>query len=309
MKLTCELEPLTQGRWTSLEVLVVNSSPDQVLVLESVAWDGAGLAGRHSWERPVAGGLRYEAALDSYCLETTISLAAPLSLQVGVLPPGAGARTLVPIQALASGTVAGSLIARGVRFPLAEFAARVYQLDPASASQPIQRFALGPFEGETVRDAFVRRAGCAPLEERLALALEVAPCPEDPLAAHLALAPSEAIGRVRRLRGAWLLREPLGGLILAQGARRLRFPPACLDPETLAALDRDPPFLPVVLLFRGQAACALRDSGLLPLEGLELGQQLLASGELWTLVERALELGLSLRWGPHAPLAEGLIVT
>lgn len=310
MEVTCELEPLTQGRWSSLEVVVTNTSPGEVLVLEAVAWEGEGVRGRHEWERPQAGSLRYEAQDDLYRLETAVSIAAPLPLQVGVLLPGARARTLVPIQALGCGPCALKLVGRGVRFPLSEFAERVYQLDPATASQPTQRFSRGPLDhDQAVRDAFVRRRGCAAVEATRELSLEVNACDQDPSAAVLRRVPGELVGRVRRLGGAWLVREALGSLALVRGERCLRFPPSCLDPATLLALDADPPFLPVVLLFRGKTACALRDSGDLALDGLELGQQLLAAAELWSLIERAHELGLALRWGAHAPLAEGLIVS
>ncbi|MBL4848918.1 MAG: hypothetical protein JKY65_25630, partial [Planctomycetes bacterium] len=267
MKVRCDPEPLSEGCPNALDLSVENTSQDQVLVLETATWE-APARGVHRWAKPALGGLRYEAGPDRYVLQTTSGQVAPLSLQTGVLLPGVRARTFLQTTALGQGTSSATLLVRAHSFPLAEFVTRVYQADEASASRPVQRFLLGPAPEGQVRDAWVHLAGTTELTERLSLDLEVGPDPDDPAEEALQRVPdSLLVGRVRRLGGAWVLSTPDGALHLVRGSDLLRCSPGTLDLQTLEALDQDPPFVPLALVFRGEGAVAWRDGGALALDG------------------------------------------
>ena len=309
MKIECEQETLRQGWPTGLDLSVRNQGSDQVLVLTSAAWETP-LRGQHAWGKESFGCLRYESLSDEYVLSTTVGLRAPLALQGGVLLPGFRARTLLASASLAVGELEAELVVRGWSFPLAEFAARVYQLDPATAARPVQRFKSGaPPEGQ-VRDAWVHLHGARPREGRLRLPFLVEPDADQPAAAALEQVPGGTlVGRLRRLGGAWVVAAPSGAWSLVRGADRLQLPPGTLDQALLAALDRDPPFLPLDLVFRGEAAQAWRDATELPLTGAGLGQQRLEAEHLWSLLAAISRAGFFVRWGRHATIAAGLIVS
>ena len=239
MKVSCDPEPLREGSPSALDLSVENTSSDQVLVLESATWE-APARGAHRWAKPALGGLRFEAGPGRYVLNTTSGQRAPLALQTGVLLPGVRARTFLPTAALTRGTCSATLLVRARSFPLSEFETRVYQSDEASASRPVQRFLLGPPPpAGQVRDAWVHFRGTSERLERLTLELEVTPDADDPADAALALVPaSRLVGRVRRLKGAWVLEGADGALHLVRGQEALRCPPGTLDLATLEALDR-----------------------------------------------------------------------
>ena len=309
MKIECEQETLRQGWPTGLDLSVSNEDPDQVLVLASAEWQSP-LRGQHAWGKESLGCLRYESSSDEYVLSTTVGLRAPLALQGGVLLPGFRARTLLASASLAVGELEAELVVRGWSFPLAEFAARVYQLDPATAARPVQRFKRGATPAGQVRDAWVHLHDARALEGRLRLPFQVAPDADDPAAAALAEVPGGAlVGRIRRLGGAWVVAAPSGAWSLVRGGEVLRLPPGTLDQALLDALDRDPPFLPLDLVFRGVAAQAWRDATELPLAGAGLGQQRLEAEHLWSLFAAVSREGFFVRWGRHATIAAGLIVS
>jgi len=309
VKIECELETLRQGWPAGLDLSVSNESSDQVLVLSSAEWQ-APLRGRHGWGKESLGCLRYESSKDEYVLSTSVGLRAPLVLQGGVLLPGFRARTLLASASLGVGLLHAELVVRGWSFPLAEFEARVYQLDPESAARPVQRFKRGGAPEGQVRDAWVHLHEARPLEDRLQLALQVEPDAEHPAAAALAQVPGGTlVGRIRRLGGAWVVAEPKGAWILIREKELLRLPRGTLDGTLLEALDREPPFVPLDLVFRGEAAEAWRDSTEIPFAGAGLGQQRLETEQLWSLLAAIGREGLSVRWGRHATIAAGLIVS
>lgn len=308
MKIECELEPLRQGWPAGLELSVTNEG-DQVLVLDAAEWS-LPLRGRHAWGKEALGSLRYESQADEYVLSTTVGLRAPLALQGGVLAPGLRARTLLASSSLELGQVGAELVVRGWSFPREEFAERVYQLDPSTAARPVQRFRRGAELAGQVPDAWVHLAGAEALEERVELQVQVEEDPEAPAARALEQVPQgRLVGRLRRARGAWVVAEPSGAWSLVSGNEVWRLAPGTLDAPALTALDRDPPFVPLDLVFRGEGAERWRDSGQLPLSGGELGQQRLEAEHLVTLLVGAAREGFTVRWGRHATIAAGLIVS
>jgi hypothetical protein len=309
VKIECELETLRQGWPAGLDLSVTNESPDQVLVLDAAEWSEP-LWGRHAWGKEALGSLRYESGEDEYVLSTTVGLRAPLALQGGVLLPGARARTMLASSCLEAGQVGGELGVRGWSFPLSEFAERVYQLDPSTAARPIQRFRRGAEPEGQVRDAWVHLDGAEPRGAKLEVEFKVEADPEAPAEEALGRVPGgNLVGRVRRLGGAWVVAEPSGALNLVRGAEVTRLPAGTVDLPLLRALDRDPPFVPLDLVFRGEAAVAWRDSGQVPLAGAELGQQRLEVEHLPSLMATSAREGFSLRWGRHATIAAGVIVS
>lgn len=309
MKLDCDQETLRQGWPAGLELSVLHSGIDEVLVLESAFWT-APLSGEHRWAKEALGSLRYEAGEDHYVLNTTAGLWAPLLLQTGVLLPGSRARTLVGTSCLEEGTHQAELVVSGWSFPLDELEERAYQLDPASASRPTQRFRRGPAEEGRVRDAWVHLAGASRRSERLSLTFEVQPDADNPAQAALdSVRGGQIVARLRRGGGAWVLVDSAGQLHLIRGQERIQLPSPILDLDTLRALDREPPFVPLDLVFQGDDALGWRDRLELPLGGAELGQQRLESANLWSFLEAAGRAGRTLRWGRHATIASGLVVS
>lgn len=298
--------PVIQGRPAVTTIRIENDGPD-VLLLDGAAtggrWDGEVL-----WNRHPLGIVVYDAARDRYRHRTGPNATAVVPIATGLVPPGGACEALLTLKELALGPRQARVAVRGRRFPPGELAARVYRPPETLGGAVVTYERAGdgaPFPGGGV---IVRTHGAAPLELEVSVAYEVTSDADAPAEAALEAAGpgSELFDRSRSLGGAWIVRDAARRFHAVQAERHVRC--GAVDAGVWARLDRDPPFEPVRIVFRGPDAAALRDAGLVRILGLERGQQLVDRADLWSLLEACAERGLEISHERHANVSAGLVV-
>lgn len=309
MKLTLEprTEPIRQGWPTVLTVVVENSNPDLWVHLERAAV-GESAAGDLAWRRSLLGAVVYHAADDVYRHHTLANTTTRVSVSTGLIPPGRRLEAMLPVKLLELGKRRISVEARCQTFPSGETPGRVYVPPVERMSAVVTYRPLGDaaFPGGEV----IVRGHPHPTTTLTAdLEVDVTADDDDPAQAALERVGTGAmlLDRCRRIGGAWVVRDARGGTHLVKGERQLRCGP--IAPEVFRQFDTQFPFEEIVVVFRGEAGCALRDAGVLPLEGLELGQQLLQPGDFWLLAEEAAQRRLRISWEAQSTVNQGVVVS
>ncbi len=298
--------PVPHGLRRALELRVRNAG-DDVLVLERAVTDGPS-DGAVEWLARPDGLVVYDAGTDTYRHHTGLATRAAVPLCYGVVGPRRTANTLLPVKSLAVGRRAVRVTVTGWVVPAAEVHARLY-VAPESMAGAVVVLTRGATPDDPLAGVVARVEGCARFEAVATLEVDTADDEAHPAEGAVARAGAEAVlvERVRRLGGAWVV-EAAGGVWLDAPARTLALRHDLVDARVWRVLDEAPAFEPVLVMFRGPGAEALRDEGGLPLEGPNPIQRRLAARDLWSLLEAVAARGLRLGWGRHSLHNDGLIV-
>lgn len=299
-----EETPARQGLRKTLTLAVHNDGP-HLLVLDRAT------GGPHDevlrWRRHPEGVVVYDAGEDVYRHHSAVAARAHVPLCHLVVQPGSVGRTFFAARSLAAGprrvrvTVTGHLVA------MDEACARIYASpERMHGATTVYRRAEDP---AAVGGVVIARCGPA---EAVEVHAEVDLVVEPDASAAAALeqgGPDAAlIERVRRLGNAWVVASPDGSVTLIEATRARRLARGVVDPAVWRRLDDAPPSAPVLVMFRSDAARALRDEGGLPLEGLDTAQQRLAPAALGDLLAGCDARRLHVTWGRHSAVTDGLIV-
>ncbi|MCO5169144.1 MAG: hypothetical protein M9894_22605 [Planctomycetes bacterium] len=301
-----EESPARQGLRKALSLAVTNDSP-HLLVLDQATGDDP-LDERLRWRRHPDGVIVYDAGDDVYRHHSVVASRALIPLCHLVLAPGATGRTFYAARSLTPGPRRARVRVTGHLVPLDDVGLHVYtspeRLHGASTT-------YRPVSGDPaqVGGVVIARCGRAEMVEATAevdLVVEADPSAE---AALERAGPGAAlVERPRRLGGAWVAEGRDGAVALVDDARALRCPGGLVDPAVWRRLDDAPPSAPLLVMFRSDAARALRDAGALPLEGVDVAQQALAPAALWDLLAECAARRLTVRWGRHSGTSDGLVV-
>lgn len=297
--------PATQGLRKALSLAVSNDSP-HLLVLDEAAGDGPHDE-RLRWRRHPEGVVVYDAGEDVYRHHSALAARALVPLCHLVVPPGATGRTFYAARSLQVGPRRARVTVSGHLVPLDSAAAGVYASpERLHGATTTYHRAQDPTQ---VGGVVIARCGAADAVRATAgVDLMVQADPSSADALERAGPGAALIERLRRLGGAWVAQAPDGSHTLADATRAQRVARGVVDPAVWRRLDDAPPSAPLLVMFRGDGARALRDAGALPLEGLETAQQRLAPAALWDLLAACDERALTITWGRHSGVTDGLIV-
>lgn len=297
--------PARQGLRKTLSLAVHNDGPG-VLVLDQAVGDDP-----HDdvlrWRRHPEGVVVYDAGEDVYRHHSAVAARAHVPLCHLIVRPGSTGRTFYAARSLAVGPRRVRVRVTGHLVSMDDAGDRVYA-SPERMHGATTVYRRAEDEDELGGIVIARCGRDGRVEVTAEVDLEVEADPSAAAALEQAGPDAALRERVRRLGNAWVAATPAGATTLVDDARALRLARGVVDPAVWRRLDDVPPSAPVLVMFRSDAARALRDQGGLALEGLDTAQQHLAPAALWDLLAACDARGLHVTWGRHSAVTDGLIV-